>query len=178
MTTRSARDRMGRALACVLRAELAACAVACGGVAGSAPDASNAVAPGDARAPGEEDIDALSPETWPIPADQDTDATVIPLADRDAAGCATTFNPRVVCFGAGSAPYEMYLVEDAGVGVGQCPAETAFVSARGEGSCGFTACGPLLPSAVGALVGDAGAEAGDGGDGQGCCFLVVQVCGV
>jgi hypothetical protein len=106
------------------------------------------------------------------------DSAVIPLADGDAAGCATTSNPRVVCFGADSAPYETYLVQDAGIAVGQCPTQTDFLSPRGEGSCGFTACGPLLPSAVGALVGDAGAEAGDGGDGQACCFLVVQVCGV
>jgi len=56
--------------------------------------------------------------------------------------------------------------------------QTGFLSPRGEGSCGFTACGPLLSSAVGALDGDAGAEAGDGGDGLACCFLVVQVCGV
>jgi hypothetical protein len=80
------------------------------------------------------------------------------------------YTPQLVCFGAATSDYAKYLKSEAGVGVGQCPTVGAFQSSQGEGSCGYSVCGPLQPSAI-------PPEAGlDGG--SSCCFWTISICGV
>jgi hypothetical protein len=90
---------------------------------------------------------------------------------RDGGPCGLlTYSPQLVCFGAGVSDYAKYLISDAGVGVGQCPAIGAFRSEPGEGTCGYSVCGPLPRTAIPP---DAGLDGGSS-----CCFWVVSVCGV
>jgi hypothetical protein len=157
---------------------LAAWTAGCAAGASSTIDASvtDSTAQGLREAEG---TDALSFTFGPADAGgRSPDATVIPVASPDAAGCVEeTSEPLVVCFGADAAPYA-YLVPDAGVAVGQCPKPSDFSSTATEAMCGYAACGPLLPSAVGAILHDGGQQVEDSGAEDGCCFLVVEVCGV
>ena len=90
---------------------------------------------------------------------------------RDGGPCGLfAYSPQLVCFGAGGSDYAKYLISDAGVGVGQCPAIGAFRSEPGEGTCGYSVCGPLPRTAIRP---DAGLDGGSS-----CCFWVVSVCGV
>jgi hypothetical protein len=156
---------------------LAACTLACGAGASSTIDTSASDAAPDSLEP--DGVDGNSFSVGPTDAGGAIpDAAVIPVASPDAAGCVEeTSEPLVVCFGADAAPYA-YLVPDAGVAVGQCPKAGDFASAATEGMCGYTTCGPLLPSAVGAIMHGGGQQVEDGGAEDGCCFLVVEVCGV
>jgi hypothetical protein len=89
----------------------------------------------------------------------------------DAYPCGiSAFQPVTVCFGSDASVYGKYLDPDAGVAPGRCPSLSDFLPSRGEGSCGYSACGPLPP---GVVAGDASA-----GGAASCCFWVVGVCGV
>jgi hypothetical protein len=102
----------------------------------------------------------------------------IPLAPPSQGVCDRYFgaSPGLVCFGSDPAPYQKYLIQrDGGPTPGQCPTSLDFVRVTGEGSCGMSGCGPLLPSAVDGLAG-AAAQTADAGNA--CCFWVIRVCGV
>jgi len=128
-----------------------------------------------------QDIRTYPPDALFMPPDL-AQADGIPKADPDAGPCSSLgSNPLlgstlgVICFGSDPAPYQLYLTPaDGGVSPGQCPTMSDFFWAGGE-SCGYTACGPLLGSAVAELP-DAGAIIGDAG--PSCCFLVARICGV
>lgn len=128
-----------------------------------------------------QDIRIYPPDALFMPPDL-AQADSIPKADPDAGTCSSLgSNPLlgstlgVICFGSDPAPYQLYLTPaDGGVAPGQCPTMSDFFWAGGE-SCGYTACGPLLGSAVAELP-DAGAIIGDAG--PSCCFLVARICGV
>lgn len=77
---------------------------------------------------------------------------------------------QLVCFGAAVSDYAKYLKPGADVGVGECPSVGAFQSSQGEGSCGYSVCGPLQPTEIPA---DAGVDGSSS-----CCFWAVQICGV
>lgn len=145
-------------------------AVACGEASGSAADASFEGPPADAQS------DASALGIGLDVAAVDSGQTLVPLADPDAGGCSSLYGSNVVCFGADATPYRTYLAPDAGINVGQCPRPPDFLPSRGEGSCGYAACGPLLPSAAAAIVTAAGVHLGDGGEDWTCCFLVLQAC--
>jgi hypothetical protein len=150
-------------------AGLAACAVACGGASGPAGDASLVGPVGDAQS------EAPSVGISCPVAEPDSGQVVIPVADRDAAGCSfSSYGCNVVCFGTDATPYRTYLTPDAGTDVGRCPAPRDFLPPRGEGAGGYAACGPLLPSATEAFLAEAGAHVGDGGEAWTCCFLVME----
>ncbi len=119
----------------------------------------------DAAASSTPPLDAAVPTTPP------TDAAAPPTSTSDAGACALlAYRPQLVCLGTAAGDYAKYLMPDAGVGMGQCPAMGAFRSKPGEGACGYAVCGPLQPSAIPA---DAGLDGGSS-----CCFWVVPVCGI
>jgi hypothetical protein len=170
---------MGRGLLRVVLAALPAGIVACGGSAGASADASakDDVHSGDAGVSvAEADTDAPSLGLAPDTSDVGSAPIIIPAAGGDA-GCVVSTNGYpldVVCFGSDPGPYSKYLVPDAGMTAGQCPTTRDFLPVRGEGSCGYLACGPLLPSAVETF--DAGAPLAVDDGGWMCCFVVVQAC--
>jgi len=86
-----------------------------------------------------------------------------------------TQGPGLVCFGSDPAPYQMYLSGSAASKVGTCPTTGDFIHALGEGSIGYTSCGPVTPPS--GTPADGAAPQGDGGGGS-CCFWVLPVQGV
>jgi hypothetical protein len=100
-----------------------------------------------------------------------TDRTEASEDASDAGVCdLLAYRPQLVCFGAGVSDYAKYLIPDAGIGVGQCPTAGAFRSSVSEGTCGYSACGPLLQTAIPP---DAGLDGGSS-----CCFWAISICGV
>jgi hypothetical protein len=103
-----------------------------------------------------------------------TDAVAVDDAgDAGPGSCSLlALGPALVCFGSDPTDYAKYLVQDAGVAPGACPAAGNFIPATGgEGSCGYLACGPL---SSGEVPPDAGVDSSS----SGCCFWVLQICGV
>jgi len=106
---------------------------------------------------------------------RDSGATEVLEAGVDACSSLSGFSPSLVCFGSEPIRYQQYLVSsDGGAGPGECPSDSDFIAAAGEGRCGYSACGPLSPSAI-ARLSDAGYATSDAG--TDCCFLVVPACG-
>jgi hypothetical protein len=104
----------------------------------------------------------------------------IPAADPTASACPVVpedFSGVVaglVCFGADPAPYNMYLQSpEAGVVVGRCPSASDFSPVPER--CVYSACGPLLPSAVVGLAAYRALDGGGAGD-VSCCFWVRRTC--
>ena len=61
-------------------------------------------------------------------------------------------------------------------GIEACPAPSDFRKTTGEGSCGYSVCGPLVPG-VGVDLADGGSGLAGQGTGS-CCFWVLSACGV
>lgn len=104
----------------------------------------------------------------------------IPRLGPDAGACwvPSLNQPSVVCFGSDPYPYQHFLAHaDAAVDPGNCPTASDFLPVGGEGSCGYSACGQLLPSSVSSLP-DAGALGIADGGTTACCFVALFVCGV